>query len=173
MDDLYTKIVRDRNGFENLISRIPGFRGYMEMSGRREADRMVREYVTRQFQTQYDHYEQIEREIIRKTGIGLADRTRSLKTRLETLLRRIQTDTPGYSGFLPVIKSGQTTSKMSTPSMKRWHVMQTKLAPRWTISKLRLGQARTPPLKKPSQRLKRPSAKPAMPTIYATIFYKD
>lgn len=106
MDDLYNKIVQNRNGFENLIGRLPGFRGYMEMSGRREADRIMRDHVAGLFQTQITRFESIERDIIRNIGIGLADKTRDIKSKMQNLQTRIKTDTPGYTGFFASNKIG-------------------------------------------------------------------
>lgn len=106
MDDLYGKIVADRGSLESLLSKIPGFRGYFEMSTRREADRMIRDHVARQYDTLLTRYGGIESNLVRAGGLMHMDRSKSIRTRLDNLRRRIATDTPGYSGFFATNKIG-------------------------------------------------------------------
>lgn len=106
MTDLYDKIVSERNSLENLLSKIPGFKGYMEMSARREADRMIRDHVAKQYQGLVTKFEGIEREMARGSGLMFMDRTRSTKAKIDLIRARIATDTPGYSGFFASNKIG-------------------------------------------------------------------
>lgn len=106
MNDLFNKIVGDRGSIENLLSKIPGFRGYMEMSSRREADRTMRDHVAKQYEGQLTRYNSIQKDLVNAGGLALMDRAKSIHTRLETLRRRIATDTPGYSGFFASNKIG-------------------------------------------------------------------
>lgn len=106
MSSLYDKIVGQRGSLEALMSRIPGFRGYMEMSGRREADRSVRDHLKIAFNAQINRLANIETEMINQGGLLHMDRTKSLKTKLQNLQARIATDTPGYSGFFAANKIG-------------------------------------------------------------------
>jgi hypothetical protein len=107
MQDQYNKIVGDRNRIEELLAKIPGFGGYMEMSARREADRKLREHVAAQFPPLTDRLAAIERDILGLDG-GLMhmEKTKSLKTQLHNLQQRIATDSPGYSGFFATNKIG-------------------------------------------------------------------
>lgn len=106
MTDLFNKIVGDRGSLENLLAKIPGFQGYMEMSSRREADRMIREHVAQQFQAQITRYAGLQSDLVRKGGLLVMDKAKSAHTKLENLRRRIATDTPGYSGFFASNKIG-------------------------------------------------------------------
>ena len=106
MDDLFNKIVADRGSIEGLMSKIPGFRGYMEMSSRREADRMMRDHVAKQYDVQVSRFTGIESNLVRQGGLMYMDRSKSVRTRLDNLRRRIATDTPGYSGFFAANKIG-------------------------------------------------------------------
>lgn len=104
MDDLYSKIVRQRGKVENLVARLPGFKGYMEMSARRQADRMMREHVAGVIQQQLDRLPEIEKILLDEGGLQYMSKTRSAKTKFQTFIDRIATDTPGYSGFFDAIK---------------------------------------------------------------------
>ena len=106
MDDLYNKIVADRGTLENLASKIPGFKGYMEMSARRDADSMMRNNVAKQYETQLNRMATIESDIVRGGGLAYMDKSKTVRTKLENLRRRIATDTPGYSGFFAKVKIG-------------------------------------------------------------------
>jgi len=100
MSSLYDKIVSERGTLESIASKIPGFRGYMEASGRREADRMIRDHVANLFKGLIDRVAQAERDMLMAPdGLMQMEKTKSIKTKLETLRRKIETDMPGYSGF--------------------------------------------------------------------------
>jgi len=107
MSDLYEKIIGERGTLENLVSKIPGFRGYMEMSARRDADRMIREHIAKQYEGVINRLATIEGELLNAPG-GLLhmEKTKSIKTKIEVLRRRIASDTPGYSGFFATNKIG-------------------------------------------------------------------
>lgn len=104
MDDLYARIVRERGKLESLAAKVPGFRGYMEMSARRQADRLIREHVVDQLKLQLNRLPTIEKALLDAGGLSTMSKTRSAKTKLQTFVDRVATDTPGYSGFFDVVK---------------------------------------------------------------------
>lgn len=106
MDDLYARIVSERGAIEKLVARLPGFGGYMEMSARRQADRLVREHVAEQLTLQIKRMAQIEKLLLDSGGLRYMSQTRSAKTKFQTFIDRIATDTPGYSGFFEAVKIG-------------------------------------------------------------------
>lgn len=99
MTDLYNKIVGNRGSLESLMSKIPGFKGYMDMAARREADRAIREHIAGRFKPLIDRLAMIEVEMMNSGGLLHMDKTKSIKTKMDNLRRRIASDTPGYSGF--------------------------------------------------------------------------
>jgi hypothetical protein len=106
MDDLYSRIVRDRGSVEELAAKIPGFRGYMDLNARRQADRMMREHVAEQLRQQVSRLANIEKTLVDAGGLSYMSKTRSAKTKFQTFIDRIATDTPGYSGFFEAVKVG-------------------------------------------------------------------
>lgn len=100
MDDLYEKIVSQRRGFSWLAGKMPGFRGYMENTTRRTADRLLREHVAGQFRQLLDEFITVEKSLLEAGGLSYMSKTKSIKTKFQTLVDRIATDAPGYSGFL-------------------------------------------------------------------------
>ncbi|MBN1679909.1 MAG: hypothetical protein JW966_06425 [Anaerolineae bacterium] len=105
MDDLYSRIVKQRGSLENLLTKLPGFRGYVDKSARRQADRLMREYVADQLQQRLNRLTTIEKMLLDTSG-GLAymSETRSVKIKFQTFVDRIATDSPGYSGFFDAVK---------------------------------------------------------------------
>lgn len=105
MSDLYEKIAGQRGGFEKLLVRIPGFRGYIEKASRRTADRMLRDYIARQLTARVDQLVQIERTLLSKDGgMSYMGKTSSVKTKLQTFRDRVKAAAPGYSGFMEALK---------------------------------------------------------------------
>ncbi len=106
MNDLYARIVRERGKLESLVAKVPGFRGYMEMTARRQADRLVREHVAEQLKLQLNRLPTIEKQLLDQGGLAYMSKTRSAKTKFQTFIDRVATDTPGYSGFFDALKIG-------------------------------------------------------------------
>jgi len=106
MTDLYQKIVAERSGLEKLVARIPGFRGYKETQARREADRMMREYVVRLLKEQMSQLVSVEKKLIKAGGLSLVGQNKSAKLSFQTFIDRVNTAAPGYSGFYSAQKVG-------------------------------------------------------------------
>jgi len=106
MNDLYARIVRERGKLESLVAKVPGFRGYMEMTARRQADRLIREHVAEQLKLQLNRLPTIEKQLLDQGGLAYMSKTRSAKTKFQTFIDRVATDTPGYSGFFDALKIG-------------------------------------------------------------------
>lgn len=104
MDDLYQKIVNQRSGMAWLIGKVPGFRGYMEMTSRRTADRMLRDHVVLQYKQLMNEFVNLETKLLRAGGLSYMAQTKDIKTKFQTFIDRIATDSPGYSGFLAANK---------------------------------------------------------------------
>jgi hypothetical protein len=104
MNDLYSRIVGQRGSFERLAARLPGFGGYMDMSARRQADRIIREQVALELTQQLSRLPAIEKSLIDAGGLQYMSETRSAKTKMQTFIDRVATAAPGYSGFYDAIK---------------------------------------------------------------------
>ena len=105
-EDLYQKIISQRNGLAWLTGKMPGFAGYMEMTNRRTADRMIRDHIARQFKQRHSRLTTIETQLVSSGGLMHMDATKRVKTKLQTLIDRIATDAPGYSGFFAANSMG-------------------------------------------------------------------
>jgi hypothetical protein len=107
MSDLYERILRERGSFENMLTRIPGFQGYLDRGARRDADRMLRDYIAAELDQRIDRFARAERRLLDNDGFSYMSHTASTKTRLQTYRDRVSAATPGYSGFMDAIKVGE------------------------------------------------------------------
>jgi hypothetical protein len=98
MSDLYNQIVNNRGSIENLLARIPGFRGYLDTSARREADRMLRDYLAGELDGLTTRFIACENTILDQGGLSSMSRTREIKSRLMAYRDDIKTAMPKYAG---------------------------------------------------------------------------
>lgn len=104
--DLYQRIISQRSGFERVLARIPGFRGYTEMTARREADRMIREHIVTLLKEQMQRFIAAETRMLRQGGLSVATKIREAKTQFQIFIDRVNTAAPGYAGFYAAQKIG-------------------------------------------------------------------
>jgi hypothetical protein len=104
MSDLYNQIVSQRGSFENLIARLPGFKGYVDKSARRTADRMLRDHLADQLTQRINRFAQIEKKLLENGGLSSMSKTANVKMKLQTFRDRVKAAVPGYSGFGEAVK---------------------------------------------------------------------
>ena len=102
--DLYEQIINDRGSFERMLTRLPGFEGYLDRKARRTADRLLREHLADQLSQSVRRLARIETTLLDNGGFNLMSKTQSAKTKLQMFRDRIEAAAPGYSGFFEAIK---------------------------------------------------------------------
>jgi hypothetical protein len=104
MSDLYDQIVQQRGSLEQLVARIPGFRGYQDKQARRTADRMLRDYIAGQITQRVDRLVRIEKVILNNMGMEYMPKTRDAKGKVQHFHDKVKTAAPGYSGMWAQMK---------------------------------------------------------------------
>jgi hypothetical protein len=104
--NLYNRIVGQRSSLESLMARVPGFRGYKDMTDRREADRIIREHVVAKLNEQMDRLNMADKKLISGGDLSQTTLTQDGKMRFQTYIERVNTAAPGYSGFYDAMKVG-------------------------------------------------------------------
>ena len=104
MSDLFEKIVGARGTIENIVSKIPGFKGYIEKEDRREADSMLRNWLSSRVQALARKLSQVEKQMITGATLQYLDDTKSISTKIRTLADSIKTAGRGYAGLFDAIK---------------------------------------------------------------------
>ncbi len=112
MSDLYNQIVNSRGRLETLIARIPGFRGYLDNKARRQADRMLRDYLAGELKVRIERMSKLERKLLDQGGLRYMSKTRAVKDKWQLFHDRVKAAAPGYSGFFAAEKVGELELQM-------------------------------------------------------------
>ena len=106
MSELYEQIVAGRGSLENLLTRIPGFEGYLDKSARRKADSMLRDHLADQIDQLVVVFTRAENTILNAGGLVHMSRTREIKSKIQAYRDRVKTAAPGYSGMWAAVEVG-------------------------------------------------------------------
>ena len=104
MTDFQGQIEEGRGKLKELLLKIPGFKGYIEMEDRRTADKMVRDAVADRYQEQLDRLTGIMSEFVDRGDIEFMDKLEGVAVKIRTFIDKIRHAVYGYSGFFDAIK---------------------------------------------------------------------
>jgi hypothetical protein len=102
--DLREKVSEALGGLEQLAAKVPGYKGYKEKEMRREADRLLREHLARQFEEQRRSITNLQKQLIDSRQVLLLDDLESGVMKLQLLIDRLKTASYGYAGFFDAVK---------------------------------------------------------------------
>jgi hypothetical protein len=109
MADLYEKVTAQEDVFKKLVSKIPGFDGYVERVNRRSADKLLRETIAAKFQGLWQRISGIQRDLVNAGRIELLDDVEQAEIKIRQFIDRLNTATYGYAGFFDAVKIRQDT----------------------------------------------------------------
>ena len=104
LDDLTEKIQASQNKFEGLVSRIPGYAGYKQKEQRREADKLLRLHVARQYEEQLRRLGDVQYTLTMQGRLASIVTLERAAMRLQLLIDRIKTASYGYAGLFDALK---------------------------------------------------------------------
>ena len=104
MTDFQGQIEEGRGKLKELLLKIPGFKGYIEMEDRRTADKMVRDTVADRYQEQLDRLTGIMTEFVDRGDLVYMDKLEGAAVKIRTFIDKIRHAVYGYSGFFDAIK---------------------------------------------------------------------
>lgn len=84
---------------EDLLQRIPNYRGYRAKEDRRDADRRVREHLVRVYNAQADRIERVARDLAAQRRIQEVGAVDDFARTLKHFIDRVRTATSGYGGL--------------------------------------------------------------------------
>lgn len=104
--DLFEKIQDESTGLGNLLSKIPGLKGYMERGRRREADQLLRETLAARLEELRLRLSQVHQELSRDIikAMEHAEPLGRVDTKLAGLIGKIKAAPQGYAGFFDAVK---------------------------------------------------------------------
>lgn len=104
IDRIMSKVSADMDPFKRILSKVPGFGGYIERQSRRDADKLLREAVARRFEEQWQRLSSLQREFIAQAEISYIDDLEAAAIHLRTFADRVRRASRGYSGLFDAVK---------------------------------------------------------------------
>jgi hypothetical protein len=93
-----------RNAVEELLRRIPGFRGYLEKEYRRESDALERTWLADRLQRAKQAIDALTRPLAEAGQIDDLPQYDRLRGRLDKVISRIRGAVQGYSGVFDLVR---------------------------------------------------------------------
>lgn len=103
-EDIYGKITEDTDPIKKILSRVPGFSGYIEREKRRDSDKLLRETTAERLEEQWQRVSSLQRDFIGQGEIQYVDDLEAAAIKIRTLADRIRRATRGYAGIFDAIK---------------------------------------------------------------------
>ncbi len=104
MADFFRRVTESQGAVEDLVRRLPGFKGYFDRQDRRAADRLLREHLVRVFEEQLGEFTRLQKELIGTGGIVHMERARTIDTKIRMFIDRIESAAQGYAGLFDAVK---------------------------------------------------------------------
>jgi hypothetical protein len=104
MSDLFERIKGQTDPLTKIIGMIPGFKGYIERSTRRQSDKQLRGVVAERFEEQWRRVSSVQRDLISQGSIEYVDDMEAAAIKLRQFIDRVRTATYGYSGLFDSVK---------------------------------------------------------------------
>lgn len=103
-DQIFGKVSGDLDPFKQIVSKIPGFGGYIERQKRRDSDKMVRDLIFNRFRELEGRISKLQRDFISQGDISFVDDLEASAIKLRTFADRVRTAARGYSGLFDAVK---------------------------------------------------------------------
>jgi len=107
MSDLFERVTGDQDFLTKLISKIPGFSGYVERQTRRASDKLLRETIANRYEALWQRISALQVALINEGGILYVDDLESAALKLRQFIDRVRTASYGYAGFFDAVKVNQ------------------------------------------------------------------
>jgi len=104
MSDLFETVQNAQDGLTKLLSKIPGFKGYVERASRRAADKLLRDQVALKYSELAARTSRLQVDIADAGQLDFLDDIEKIGRKLRTFTDRIKNASYGYSGFFDAVK---------------------------------------------------------------------
>jgi hypothetical protein len=104
--DIKQRVMDDapNSWLHKIAGIVPGFKGYMDRERRRDADKLLRTHLAKQFSAQRDRLNRVQQSLLRERNMGAIGEVDRLSGVLQRLIDRINTATYGYTGMFDPVK---------------------------------------------------------------------
>ncbi len=104
MSDLFDRITENQGAVKKLMSKIPGFDGYIERQNRRASDKVVREAIADRYEKLWARISGIQTELVSTGGLEYIDDVERAAIKIRQFIDRIRHAAYGYAPFFDAIK---------------------------------------------------------------------
>jgi len=104
MNDILDRVTGETDFLKKILSKLPGFRGYVEREERRNADKLLRESIAEKYEDLWQRVSALQKTAIANGEIDKIDDLEGSAIKLRQFIDRIKTASYGYAGFFDVIK---------------------------------------------------------------------
>lgn len=104
MSDLYELVQNQQDIFQKLLGYVPGFKGYIQRSQRRAADKLLRDQVALRYGELASRAGRLQKAMADSGEFDLLDDVESIARQLRTFVDRIKNAAYGYSGLFDAVK---------------------------------------------------------------------
>lgn len=104
MNDILERVTGESDFIKKILSKLPGFRGYIKREDRRNADKLLRESIAARFENLWHRISSLQKEAISNGEIEKIDDFESSAIKIRQFIDRIKNASYGYAGFFDVIK---------------------------------------------------------------------
>jgi len=104
MSDLLDKVIADQDPFKKILGKIPGFSGYIERQSRRDADKLLRETIAREYDAQWQRISTLQKEMLSQGDLIHVDDLEAAAIKLRTFIDRVRNASYGYSSLFDAVK---------------------------------------------------------------------
>jgi hypothetical protein len=104
MSDLFETVKGGQDFIQKLLSYVPGFKGYIERTQRRSADKLLRDQVALKYQELAKRLSVMKKDLVEAGQFDLLEEVDSIHLKLTTFSDRIKNASYGYSGFFDTVK---------------------------------------------------------------------
>jgi hypothetical protein len=104
MSDMFDKVTSQQDIIKKLLSKIPGFSGYIERENRRSSDKILRESVSSRLEDVWKRISSLQRDLLNQGEIRVIDDLEAAAIKFRQVIDRIKKASYGYSGFFDAVK---------------------------------------------------------------------
>ena len=102
--DLIQRVEGALCGLEELVRKIPGYKGYKDKELRREADKLLRLHAARGFEQQRRRLNSVQLELTNAGRLGVIVGLDRALMKMQFLIDRLKTASYGYAGLFDAVK---------------------------------------------------------------------
>ena len=106
-DQIFSKVSEGKDILTRIMSKVPGFSGYVERQERRASDKLLRDMIAARFEEQWGRISALQREFISAGEISYIDDLEAAAIKLRTFVDRVRNAARGYSGLFDAVKINQ------------------------------------------------------------------